>query len=232
MYTVSQAIYNVRALLKGYSDDFKPTNRMIFRRLKANRNLLINRENNKGKLFNSSALQTLNCLPMTTVDISECCDVKTGIKVSRSLTQLPKILDTSFDHRAISFYTIDKGHKIDIKSLDTIIGQLNKKYKYPFPPAFIANDYLYVYGIIGATSAQGIFEDPEVVIDINTCKEYDDCGNVINTKCPIPELEKEFNCPGYLIEAIENKTAKDIAQFYGYAVEDTTNNAQNNSAKQ
>lgn len=229
MYTIGQGIYNVRALLKGYSDDFDPSNRMIYNRLKTNRSLLINRENNKGKLFNSSALQFINCIPMKSVDISECCDYKTGITVSRSKDKLPKFIDTTFDHRAVSFYTLDKGYKIDIKSLDTIIGQYNKKYKYPVPSAFITNDYIYVMDLIDALSAQGICEDPEVISNLNTCHIYDKCGNEIDTKCPIPILEREFNCPGYLIEPIETKTAKDIAQFYGMVREDRSNNMQNNT---
>lgn len=228
---VSDAIYQVRGLyLKAYSDDFRPGNRFIYQKIKSARALILSQQNDKGNLYNSSEYQTIKCFPFNIVDISECCNVKLGKKISKSKFKLPKSINFNSGRPAVDIYTIDYGNKINIQGLDSIISNITKKYQFPIPDAFIQNEYLYLNETITGVKLQGIFEDPEIIDDLNVCFEYDNCGNLIQETCPIPMLEKSFNISGKLWDNIALKAALDIARFYGISVEDKSNDANNNSA--
>ena len=140
MHTVGQVIYNVRTTLKEFSDDAKPGDRFIYSRLKNWRNNLIRKENDKGKLFNSSAMQSIHCIDLIPVDASECCNVDSGNIIYRTKNKIPKILDTSFGKQALKVYSLDRSVKFDFKSIDTIISQLKKKYKFPGASFFLENE--------------------------------------------------------------------------------------------
>lgn len=229
MNTVAQSIYNVRAMLKAYTDDFKPTNRFIYSYLKSSRILILKAENEKGNLFNSSAYQIVKYFPFEPVDIADYCDVNINITIYKSKFQIPKPINTNTGKPICKIYTLDRGNIINISNQDTIIGGINRKHKYPISDAFIENDYLFTLNQIDAARLAGVFEDPIEVEILNDCRTFNNCGTETTDTCPVPILEKPFNVPGNISSVIEKKTAIDIATFYGVSVEDKNNNASNDN---
>lgn len=228
--TISQAIYEVRSLLHLNSDDTGMiSNRFIYNKIKSNRSLIYSRQIDKHTMFGTNSWQKINCYPLELTDISECCDIKLEIPVSKGKFELPNPMNYNTGKPCVKAYTLDLGKDVQIFDVDKIVNQRSKKYKNPIPSGFIPNNYLYVEGDVKAVVIRIITDDPEEVELLNECKEYDSCGNVINETCP-DYLEMEFNVQGDLWEAIRDKTAKDIATFYGIAFEDKENNARNDSA--
>lgn len=227
--TVADAIYAVRSQLKLNTDDSVPSNRFIYSVIKSKRALIYGREYEKGNLFNTNAWQTVYCFPLKLSDTSECCGIIFNQIVSKSEFKIPETIDTK-GKPGIKVYTLDNGEIIQIVDLDKMINSRNQKYKSPIPDATTSNDYLIVNGNILGVKLRLIAEDPIEIELLNTCKEYDECGNVIQENCPSPYLELEFNVHGDLWDAIRKAACIEIAQFYGIAYEDKENNARNDSA--
>lgn len=228
--TVAQIIYETKTLLREISDDSKLTNRYIYSFLKDNRSLLIKREQDKGKLYNSSAIQTIPLIPMEDVDIADTCSVELGYMISKSKYRIPNPLDLSDGSRAIKLFTIDRGSRVDFNTIDKITGNIDRKYRYPGIVAFIENGYLYTNksGIEGLRG-YGIWSNPEEIHDLNKCVSTDCYG--VDITCYGKMLEKEFNIPSYLKNICITKTIDDILKRFGIAPLDRLNNAKDDTVK-
>lgn len=228
-YSIGQHIYNVRTLLQQYTDDDKPSNRFIFNKLKQNRSQILSQELNKGKLYNTSVYQPINFVPMEMIDRTENSTIKSGNFIYRSKIDLPRLIDSDYGNPPLIIFNLDSTYMIDLLSPLELIANGTRKYKFPGGEAQIINNKLYSNIETFGLKVLGIFASPEEADSLNKTFEYDSCGNVINTVCDTPMLEKEFNIPENLASVIELKTAMDIARFYGYTVEDKTNNGSDDS---
>lgn len=232
--TNKDGIYEVRSILKGYSDDFEPSDRSIYKFIKSTRAKFAERANNKGNLYGSSFYQSITCFPLEPSSLAECCsecDLNLGT-IYKSKFKLPKSINTNTGTPAIKIYTIESGTLINLETLEKIISNRTKKYKFPVPDAFIQNEYLFLDEEFYGVKVSGIFESPEEVENLNTCFEYDNCGHITGTKCPVPMLERDLNMSQALWEDIRKTVCVNIASFYGIAVPDTENNANNDSIGQ
>lgn len=228
--TIKQIIFDTKALLKELSDDSRITNRFIYSYLKDNRILLIKREQDKGKLYNSSAIQTIPVIPMQNADVVDSCYLKLGYMISRSKYKIPDPMDLSDGSRAIKLFTVERGSRVEFTSIDKLSSNIDRKFKYPGVKTWIENDYLYANKAdIKGLRGYGIFANPEDADDFNICVTTDCGGN--NTTCYGMMLDKEFNIPSYLKNAVVIKTADDILKRFGYTVLDKSNNAQDNTTK-
>jgi len=228
--TVADAIYAVRSQLKLNTDDSVPSNRFIYSVILSKRSLILSRTLDKGSLFNSNSWQTVYCFPLELSDTSECCGITFNQVVSKSKDKLPSTINYKDGKQAIKVYTLDNGEQIQIVDLDKIINSRTQKYKSPVPDATASNDYLIVNGNILGVKLRVLADDPIQIELMNTCKEYDDCGNLTQENCPSPYLELNFNIQNDLWDAVRKATCIEIAQFYGIAYEDKENNARNDSA--
>ena len=228
MGTISQHVFNVRNLIKQTTDDSKLTNRFIYQRLRENRNLLIKRENDKGRLYASSAVQSVFHFPLCNVDITDTCVLKLGYLVSKSTYKLPDPLDLSDGSRSLHLYSIEFGKFIELKTIDALISERNRKYPHPDPTAFIQNNYLYINKAnIPGVKLMGIFADPASVEDLNTCI-IDECDQ--DKTCYKPMMDKELNIPGYLESTVENMVAIEILKIFIPRPKDTANNAKDDTS--
>lgn len=228
MATIGQHVFNVRNLIKQTTDDSKLTNRTIYQRLRENRNLIIKRENDKGRLYASSAVQSVYHFPLCNVDIADTCVLTLGYMVSKSTYKLPDPLDLSDGSRALHLYTIEFGKLIELKTIDALISERNRKYKHPDPSAFIQNNYLYVNKAnIPGIKIMGIFADPASVQDLNTCITTE-CDE--DTTCYLPMMDKELNIPGYLESTVENMVATEFLKLYMPIPKDTANNSKDDTS--
>ena len=228
--TIGEVIFEAKTLLRELSDDSRITNRLVYSFLKDNRNLLIKREQDKGKLYNSSAIQTIPLIPMENVDIADSCAVELGYLISKSKYRIPNPLDLSDGSRAIKLFAIDRGSRVEFTTIDKITSNIDRKYKYPGIVTFLENGYLYANKAdLSGLKGYGIWSNPEEIQDLNKCISTDCFGKDIT--CYGKMLEKEFNIPSYLKNACIIKTADDILKRFGAAPLDRLNNAKDDTVK-
>lgn len=232
IYTISNFCFAVKSYLQKYSSEAKPSNQLIYGIGKGVRAaMLSSRFGDKAKLFNSTAYQTIKVFPMEKSDPIDYCGIHWDSCISKSKFRLPKLMDTDTGLPAARLFLIDFSDKVGFLSPEEMIGNNTRKYKFPEGEAFIMNDYLYVNKLTDGVKIMGVFENPEEIDTFNTCYTFDDCGEMVEESCDTPMLEKEFPVPASFRQAIELKTAYNVARFYGVTMQDTKNDARDETEK-
>lgn len=218
MSTGRQLVSGIRSVNKLINGDNNITDRVIYRVLRSSATLLIKRETNQRKLWNSPNLFTpIECLEMEPVPLSECCEYKNPCTIARSKLKIPRISEGIFGLLIQSVFSPGK-KKFDYASPDRFVNLLSlgvntKKYYW------IYNDYLYVSDEnIGFIDMLAYFDEDFNPADYSTCckQQTDDCAvNPLDRKFPIPSyLEKQLLD---LVSDTLNKT------YFRHKVDDDTN---------
>lgn len=182
----------MRSLNKLINSDNDITDRVIYKELKSAATLLIKRETNLRRLWNSPNIFTvIPCLEMETVPLSECCDYKSPCLVARSKKKIPQISEGIFGLLIQSVFSPGR-KKFDYASLDRFVNLLRmnlrdtKKYFWVYDDRiWISDENIENLDIIA------YFDD-----DINI-KELSACQKDTDDTCVNP-LDKEFSLPSYL----------------------------------
>lgn len=194
MSTGRDLVSRVRSLNKLINSDNRVTDRVIYKELKANASLLIKRETNLRRLWNSPNIFTsIQCLAMEPVPLSECCDYKHPCTVSRSKKKIPQISEGIFGLLVQSVFTPGR-RKFNEVTLDRFVNILSLKLK-------DTKKYFWVYDDRIYTSDENIenldviayFDDDFNPDDYSECKKE----NSEDTNCLNP-IDKEFKIPSYL----------------------------------
>src|SRR5690554_5256757 len=106
MATLRYLVSNIRSKHRLLSADAVINDRVIASEIKANTYLLIKRETNLRKLWNTSTIfTTIPCLEMKNVSISECCDYVNNCEVARSKHKLPDISEGNYQYLIQGIYS-------------------------------------------------------------------------------------------------------------------------------
>jgi hypothetical protein len=219
MATARNLISTIRSSHKLLSTDSLLTDRGILAEIKIARNLLIKRELNLRKLWQTDTLfTTIPCLEMVEVPISECCDYTDPCTIARTKFKLPRISEGNYQYVIQGVYSVNalsgKGKKLKEISVNRYINLLQlpiiKKEDY----FWISNDYLYVTNPFLQTIRFVAFFEEDISNDIM----YPECGcgNIEYTEndyCKNP-LDKEFPLPGYLGKQVLDLTSQKLLQTY------------------
>lgn len=192
MSTGRNLVSEVRSLNKLINSDNNITDRVIYGVLKKSATLLIKRETNLRRLWNSPNIFTfIECLEMMPVPLSECCEYKHPCMVARSVKKIPQISEGIFGLLVQSVFSIGR-KKFDYASLDRFINILNMNLRNTKKYYWIQNDYIYVSDEnIEYISVSAYFDDD---FDISL---YSACYKGPDLSCVSP-LDKEFQIPAYL----------------------------------
>jgi len=99
MATLRQMVSDVRSVHKLLTTDNLITDRVVASEIKNNTFLLIKRETNLRKLWaTDTVFQTLPCLEMIEVPISDCCEYVEPCQVARSRYKLPRISEGNYQY--------------------------------------------------------------------------------------------------------------------------------------
>jgi len=219
MSTGRNLVSEVRSLNKLINSDNNITDRVIYSILKTNATLLIKRETNLRKLWNSPNIFTpIQCLEMMTVPLSECCEYKHPCLVARSKKKVPQISEGIFGLLVQSVFSPGR-QKFDYASLDRFINILNMKLKNTKKYYWIYDDYLYV-------------SNPDIAyVDILAYFDYDfnpaefsTCYKGPDTSCINP-LDKEFPIPSYLEKQLIDLVNETLNKTYFRHLVDSQTNA-------
>lgn len=94
--TLNEITYDLSNIMRGgrTSDDEPVSLRQIGFWVRNTRAQLIRQDYNKGHSLSDNIISTINCLEMEQVNGSECCGIQTDCSVFRSVSELPKPIET------------------------------------------------------------------------------------------------------------------------------------------
>lgn len=219
MATARNLISTIRSSHKLLSTDSLLTDRGILAEIKIARNLLIKRELNLRKLWQTDSIfTTIPCLEMCEVPISECCEYVDDCTIARTKYKLPRISEGNYQYVIQGVYSINamsgRGRKLKEISVNRYINLLklpvikNEEY------FWISNGYLYVSNpMLQAVRFVAFFEE-----DVSNDLMFPECGcgspqYTTEEICKNP-LDKEFPLPGYLEQQVLELTSRKLLSTY------------------
>ena len=225
--TLRQMISSTRAIHKILSTDSLITDRTIAAEIKYSSFLLLKRETNLRKLWNTDGIfTTIPCLELTCVPISECCDYVDSCEVARTIYKLPRMAEGNYQYVIQGVYSINamggRGKKLKEITVNRYLNLLKlpvtKKEEY----FWISNSYLYISNpMIKAIRLVALFEE-----DVPNEIMYPECGCgtaqvTLEELCKNP-LDKEFALPGYLEKQVLELTSQKLLSTYFRLKEDVS----------
>lgn len=187
MSTLNEITYSVLSPVKPYlTGDTRLTIEQVQYDIKINRAVLIRNELNKNRSKDPGIIQSLGCVPIKAVDSAECCELKSGCYIMRTVDPIPGAIETHNKPQITRIGPIDlskKGYSFITYTQAQFAG--NNKYTKNSIYTFLLNGYVYIVSnnpnIYSQEyiNIQGIFEDPTEVskykCDIDSDKKcYDE----------------------------------------------------------
>jgi hypothetical protein len=216
--TGRKLVSDVRSTHKLLSTDSLLTDRAIISEIRNNALLLIKRETNLRKLWQTDSLfTTIPCLETIEVPISECCSYVDECTIARTKFKLPRISEGNYQYVIQGVYSINamsgKGSKLKEITVNRYLNLLRlpiiKKENY----FWISNDYLYVTNPnLKAIRLVAFFEE-----DVNNDIMFPECGcgtDYTDEEICMNPLDKEFPLPGYLEQQVLEMTSKKLLSTY------------------
>lgn len=214
--TRRQFISDVRSTHRLLSGDGLINNRVIDSESRTCSLLLIKQQTDKRKLFQSPNLFTsLLCLEMEPAPLGECCEFTSPCMVSKSKEEIPLIAEGIFGLLVQNVSGVDnkKFYKETTATRYSNILKLSKKSAGLY--FWVYNKHLYVNSEdIKKVNLTAFFEED---VPVNLLFPGEDCDCKIKPSsedlCSNP-LDREFKCPGYLLQSIKEIVSKKLLQTY------------------
>lgn len=194
------------------NSDNNIADRAIFKELKAKNSLLIKREANLRRLWQSpNIFTTFECIQMETVPLGECCDYVSPCKISKSVKKIPQIAEGIFGLLIQSVYNVDGSVQYKYSTPVRYSNILKLKLKDKASYFWIVNEHLYVTNPEVERVNMRAFPDD---YDIDA-EEFNSCKSIKSkdTNCVNP-LDKPFNSPSYLEDNLVTLVNKTLSETY------------------
>lgn len=216
MSTLRDYISSIKSMFKMTSSDVVISDRGIASELLYVKNLLIKRETDARKLFNSpNFFSEINCLEMERVPLSECASYYAECYIAKSKLALPKIAENKRGLLMQGVFSIDKRVRFnDVNNPTRFINYLtlypNGKEKFywisPDNHLYITDPNIELVTLIAHFSA------PLDSTAYNSCEDA--------SACPTNPLDLEFKIPNYLESPLMDMTQERLKKIYSSSVED------------
>ncbi len=217
MATLRKLVSEIRSTHKLLSGDSLINDRVVASEIRSTAILLIRRETNLRKLWSTSTIfETLPCLEMIEVPISECCDYVDPCTVSRSKEKIPRISEGNYQYLIQGVYSINAmggmGKKFDEITINRYINLLKLPIIKQETYYWIINDYLYTNNpLLQAVRLAAFFEE-EIP---NEIRFSECCGQSVSNDeyCKNP-LDREYTLPGYLQDQVKQLVSQKLLSTY------------------
>ena len=175
MATLNEIVFNIRRLAKAgadLTDDAVPPFKQVAFWVNYYRALLIKRDIDKGRTINTDVETDLGCVELKLVDKAECCTVRAGCKVLRTVKKIPKLVEFAHTNALTFVGLIDKVTQFQVTNPVKSVWSKYNRYLNQANEAFQLNEYVYVLNnsILQYINIRGIFEDPMAAVGFNTCE--------------------------------------------------------------
>lgn len=131
---------------------------------------LIAKDIQKRKDITSVWLQTISCLGLIQVDMSECCSVETGCTILRTELQLPRTIETNADNAIVR--VLSANGKL-ISRTTVLAAQYDEYSQYTSnkPKWFERNGYIYIINsdMLDKISVEALWEAPSDLTSFVSC---------------------------------------------------------------
>lgn len=218
MATARKLVSDVRSTHKLLSTDNQITDRAIISEIRNNTIFLVKRETNLRKLWATDTIfNTIPCLEMIEVPISECCDYVDPCTVGRSRFKLPRISEGNYQYTIQGVWSINamggKGKRLKGVTINRYTNLLKLKIVKKDVYFWIVNGYLYASKPLLQVVRMAAFFEEDIPNEIAfpDC----DCGieYTLDDLCKNP-LDKEFGLPGYLEKPVLELTSQKLLNTY------------------
>jgi len=170
--TVRKIISDIRNIATSGSNpiDFRIEDSQILFWVNETRSMLISQAVKKREDINDSWLQQITCLPLISVDKSQCCEITTDCNILRAEVALPDTVDTSSDNFIVRVET-DNGTIISKTTPFESKYNSYGKYGSNKPKWYLKNNYLYIINeeVINSINVTAVFEAPEELASYVSC---------------------------------------------------------------
>jgi len=227
MITYRQAISDLRGSNKLLSSDILIPDRLIGSKLRNAANLIVSRQLNKRKLWQSPNLFTpILCLEMEKVPLTSCCDYVGDKKIARSIKTLPQIGEGVFGLAIQSVTGLDGQKKFKevtpTRYANLLKLNLNTKEVY----YWLQNGHLYVSNEDTAIINMLAYFTEDVPNDL--LFPGADCNCIVppdvKDLCTNP-LDKPFRFPAEYLKDIQDMVADELNKtFHRLKVDETSDN--------
>lgn len=217
--TGREFVSQIRSSNKLISADNSISDRFLLREGNNAASLLIKRETNLRKLWNSPNIFTLvECMEMEQIPLSECCDYKSSCIIARTVKEIPQITEGIFG--LLIQYVISPGlTKFDYASVDRFVNILKMGIKNTKKYYWVSNGKIYVSnGDIEAINLAAYFDREFDSSTLSACKPKS-----VSTSCINP-LDKEMRIPSYMIKSVMDLVNENLMKTYFRHLEDPTSN--------
>lgn len=213
MITYRDTVSRVRSTHRLLSADGSINDRTVQAELKSVASTLIKRELNLRKLVVTDTIYTtIPCLELQTVPLSECCEWVDPRSIARSKFKLPRIGESNYFYAIKGVFAIDQNRKLKEITPTRYINLLKLRQRVPDVYYWIQNGYLYVTDPnVCKVKLVAYFEEDvpnEIMYPECDCKSHVDIDLCVNP------LDKEFKCPGYLLEGVVTMVSQKLLQTY------------------
>jgi len=237
MAILRKLVSDVRGFHKLLSTDSIITDRVIASELKNSGLLLIKRESNLRKLWNTDTVfTTIPCMELIEVPVSECCSYADPCNIARTKYKLPRICEGNYQYLIQGVYSINvlsgKGKKLKEITINRYINLLKLPFIKKEEYFWITNDYLYVSNpLVETIRIAALFEE-----DVPNEIMYPDCGcggsPSVDDWCKNP-LDKESFIPGYLEKQVLELTSQTLLKtYFRLKMDNTPNNVEEQGSNQ
>lgn len=216
MATLNEIVYNLRNLIKDRTDDTKLSFNQLAFIVNYLRSVLIRREVDKQKPLSTQLQQDLGCVPVELIDAAECCNITSGCKIVRTVSELPRFVESS-DGPIIAYIgAVDKQEGYQIVPWSRFRWAAYSKYTKGIRLASLLNNHVYILNGTGLASVnvRGVFDDPREAARFKTCE---------GTPCYTDN--DTYPVPGWMVKAINDMAFAGELNVYNIARQDTTNNS-------
>lgn len=212
MATVRTIVSRIRSVNKLISSDNTINDRTVAQEAKSASRLLIKREIDKRKLFQSPTIfTTIPCLEMTDASLAECCDYISNKTIAKSKLQVPKIADANFGLILQGAFSVEGNRKLTYTTASRYENTLklnlpdNKVY------FWIMDNYVYLSDpTIKVIKLIAFFEE-----DVPDEVMYPECPCNTTPKDPCRNpLDEDFKCPGYLEDGVVDIVVNRLLKTY------------------
>lgn len=225
MPTNREVVSSIKSELRILSSDATINDRVILAEAKSAVLYLVKQKTDKRQLYSSPNIFTyLPCVKMEEASLSECCEVDSTIRVARSVEKIPKIAESIYGLLVQQVASIDNMKafiQVTPRRLANILSLPGRGGNQVY--WWMYNGRIYVSNSETKAINVAAFFEEDVPVDLLYATIDCDCKpQPSNDELCINPLDKEFKCPGFLLDAVKKMVAEKLLNTYFKVKSDNT----------